>query len=184
MTNDNYIVLKHKPIVTTALIMAILGTLSFIVFVIGILGEILNSFKMPGPVIGFSLLVGSPFCFAWLPASYRSGCELDAKNTRFREYKGAFGNKKGEWIDVSKSDYVSIIGVNERIRAQGRSTVTNYSIKSCKVYFNSNDWHLEVLKADYQYAKAFAKTFSGTFGIKINDVNSTQSLKSGAMGFR
>ncbi|MFY0675496.1 MAG: hypothetical protein JXQ87_19020 [Bacteroidia bacterium] len=183
MDDNNYIVLNHKPIVTTTFIFALFGTLSFMVFVIGTLGHLLNSFEIPGPLIGFSLLIGTPFCLAWLPASFRSGCELDKENKRFREYEGTFGNKKGEWIEVDESDYVSIIGVNEKILAQGRTSVTNYNMKACKVYFNSNDWHLEILKSSYDHSKEYAKVFSDTFDIEINDVNKTQNLKSGGKGF-
>jgi hypothetical protein len=56
-------------------------------------------------------------------------------------------------------------------------------MKACKVYYNSGDWHLEVFKSSYEEAKGYAQAFSDAFGLEINDVNKTQSIKSGTSGF-
>lgn len=183
MNEDDYIVLKHKGILSTYFVMALFGGISLLIVIVASLGEVLNSPIISGPVIGFFLIVGCPFCIAWLPASYRSGCELDPENKRFREYEGTFGRSKGEWIEVENGDYVSIVGVNEKILAQGRTSVSNFSMKACKVYYNSGDWHLEVFKSSYEEAKGYAQAFSDAFGLEINDVNKTQSIKSGTSGF-
>mgnify|MGYP000135564273 CR=1 FL=1 len=183
MTEENYIVLKHRGILSVYFIMAIFGLLSLLIVIICGLGAMLNSFVISGSLLGFFILVGCPFCIAWFPASYRSGCELDMENNRFREYEGTFGKDKGDWIEVKSSDYVSIIGVNAKVLGQSRTSVSTYSFKACKVYFNSNGWHLEILKSSYSHAKEYAQVFSDTFGIEINDVNKTQNLKSGGSGF-
>lgn len=175
MEDENYIMLSHKPILTPTLVMAILGTISIVIGLTGSIGLI----EIPGPAIGVALIVGSPFCFAWLPALYRSGVELDSINNRFREYSGNLGNEKGDWISVSDGSYLSIVGINEKRTSTGRSAVLTFNVRACKVYFHQDDWHIEVYKASYSSAQEFAEEFAEAFRLEINDVNHEQITKTG-----
>lgn len=169
MKKEAYILLRHKPQVTKALVIAIVGSVFLLLGIIE-----------PN---GLALLIGIPAIFAWLPAIYQSGLELDLKNRRFREYSGNFGNKKGEWISVSDQDYVSIVGIHEQRTTGGRATMMTVHGSASKVFFIQNDWHLELYKSSYSNAKNFAEQFAKAFNLDINDVNKDQNIKTGVDGF-
>lgn len=117
-----------------------------------------------------------------LPAFFKSGMELDPKNKRFREFEGFLGNTKDPWIDVDQADYLSIVGFVQTQSGSGRRPSATVTTGMSKVYFWSGDWHLELFKGNYDQALKFAETFSGHFGLSINDVNKDQNLGGPSQG--
>ena len=172
MNDSGYIHMKHKPIVTIQLLLAIFGTFCLIIY-------FTNSYLyewLSQDYVQLSIYLGLPTSVAWLPVVYRSGLELDLKNNRFREYHGTFGRKKDDWIEVDKNDYLSLVGVHETRRISGRFVMDTVDLPACKVFFLKDDWHIEIYKSKTKKAKKFANCFAGFFQIEINDLNKDQDI--------
>jgi len=181
MKNDQHITLRRKAIINYT------SALSLVIGSIGI-GCLLNGmyelFMVENPESVGLLITGTMLSVAMIPALHRSGIELDPMNKRFREYDGTLGRNKGDWIEVEKDDYLSIVGVNSTHAGSGMGMrVSRITMGMSKVYFFSGDWHVEVYKGHYEKATKFATTFASTFNLPINDVNKDQNLKTGQDGF-
>jgi len=157
------------------------------VMLVGLVGAAILGLGVLQMILGIeegtsTSMAGAFLSLLLLPGLFRSGMELDEENSRFREYDGFLGRNKDEWIDVTRDDYLSIVGFTQTQSGSGRRPSATVTMGMSKVYFWSGDWHLELFKGDYDQALKFAKRFAGIYQLAINDVNKDQDLAGPSQG--
>lgn len=163
------------PIITVLALMA--AALGSGMMVYGLVLELVYSADGVGAIV-----MGAFLGLAWFPGFFRSGIELDIAHRRFREYDGFRGSNKDQWIEIEEGDYLSIVGYSQGRGTRGLRASSFVHLAMSKVYFWSDDWHIEIFQGHYEDALQFAKTFGKETDLLINDINKDQHISGLSQG--